>query len=334
MMRNSVLLATLLSATAVSFIACGSGDVDPNANLTEPNRAPTSSGDPSGSSASGSGSNPLSGSSSGSTTSSSGASSSGTPSAACGSTTAVAKGYQANQHLTISGTQRTYAVNVPASYDANRRYPVIFVYHGSGGNGAGAKSTFNFESKHDAEAIFVYPDAQASTGGEWVLDKWDASNNVDIAFLSQTIDAVQAKYCVNQDRLFATGFSNGAFFANHVGCVLSERIRAVAAHSGGGPYTLNGEHYVNGKLICKTPKPHGVLEIIGDADSLLPDVNASRVVWTGNLACSQTQTDIAPSPCKQYSGCSAPFEVCVIPGLGHTPWSQGADTIWSFFARL
>jgi len=256
--------------------------------------------------------------------------SSGTPSVGCG-TAGITPGFKTNQMVTVGSGTRTYAINVPANYDASKHYPVIFAYHGNGGTGAGMKGVFNFEAKHDAEAIFVYPDA---VGGGWTLDKWDATNNPDIAFLESMITSIGAKYCVNTDRVFATGFSNGAFFANHIGCVLGSKIRAVAAHSGGGPYTLNGEHYMNGKLICKSPKPKGVMIIIGDQDGLLSDTEASRVVWTGNLSCQSTQNASTPTPCKQYAGCSSTFKTCVIPGLGHQAWSQGSDTIWNFFAAL
>lgn len=316
--------ASIFVPVCVTCLAFACGSSEKSGDDTSQQTASSSSGGENGTSTSSGSGDP----SSMTAMSSSGA---GTPSVGCGAA-GVTAGFLKNQTVTVGGSDRKYAITIPTGYDAAKKYPILFAFHGNGGNGEGMKSVFNFEAKHGSEAIFVYPDA---VGGGWVLDKWDASNNRDIAFTEALITAVGSKYCVNTDRVFASGFSNGAFFANHIGCVLGDKVRAVAAHSGGGPYTLNGEHYMGGKLICKTPKIKGVMIIIGQNDGLLTDTQASRVVWTGNLSCvNNTENASSPDPCKQYANCSSPFKTCVIPGLGHSLWDKGSETIWNFFAGL
>jgi polyhydroxybutyrate depolymerase len=46
------------------------------------------------------------------------------------------------------------------------------------------------------------------------------------------MDSVSLKYNIDQTRLFATGFSMGAFMANRLGCELNNRLAAIASVSG------------------------------------------------------------------------------------------------------
>jgi polyhydroxybutyrate depolymerase len=249
------------------------------------------------------------------------------PGGAC-DLTAAATGDLPNQRLLVGGTSRAFALSIPGTSDGKKALPVIFVFHGDGGTGISARSYFGFEAKHGNEAIFVYPDG---TGQTWNLDTWDAASNPDVQF----IDAIRAdlakRYCISS--FYATGFSRGGFFANHLGCHRGDVFRAIAGHGAGGPYDGSGTHFdAQGNLVCPT-KPVPTLLVVGSNDDLLNDAVVSRKYWGFANSCQGEATATAPSPCVTYAGCSKTLEWCQIPGLGHAVWPNAADTTWDFFKQ-
>ncbi len=235
--------------------------------------------------------------------------------------------------LTVAGEARGFTVNIPSTYDGRTRFPVVFAFHGDGGNGDGARATFNFEAAHEAEAIFIYPNGR---GGAWDLDSWRVSENRDVQFIDALITHAQARYCVNAARIFAAGSSRGAYFANHIACHRGGTIRGVAAHSGGGPYGIPSRGAVfnaMGQLVCPG-QPTPVLEVIGANDGLLNDARQSRDFWKMKNTCGNGSAASPPSPCITLSGCSKPVKYCEIPGLGHALWANSTDATMSFFAGL
>jgi len=295
-----------------TFLACGGGD-DAGG---DPGGAASSSG-ASGSSSSGGGGGSSSGGSS---------SSSGNPSKGCGQAGAPT-GFQANLGVTAAGANRTYSIAVPATYDPARRYPVVFAFHGDGGDGASARNAFKFETAHGGDAIFVYPNG---TGKTWDLDTFAADKNKDVQLVQALVDSVKTQYCVDEAKVYAAGFSRGGFFANHVGCQLGGTVRAVASHGGGGPYGGNNDYDDNGNLKCPG-QPIAALIVIGANDGLLPDSKSSRDFWRVKNTCKASTDPATPSPCVTHQGCAKPLEYCQIAGMGHQVWAEGSETTWSFF---
>ncbi len=149
-----------------------------------------------------------------------------TPSAGCSKKDPI--GGLRDRHLDVHGTERTYDLEIPSPYDATRSYPLVFAFHGGGGSSASARATFDFSSVARDSAIFVYP---AAMDGNWDLDS-PTDQNADIAFFDALVDSLSASHCVDTQRVFATGFSNGAYFANQLGCRRGDVLRAIAPHGG------------------------------------------------------------------------------------------------------
>jgi polyhydroxybutyrate depolymerase len=105
-----------------------------------------------------------------------------------------------------------------------------------------------------------------------------------------------------------------------LGCLSKTNLRAVVAHSGGGPFGLDGSGTSfdnSGNLICPS-KPVAAMQIIGTSDGLFDDARKARDYWRGANTCTSKTSAYDPSPCVQYSGCAAdrPEVYCEIPGPG------------------
>jgi polyhydroxybutyrate depolymerase len=249
------------------------------------------------------------------------------PSPGCGPANAPT-GLLSGETITVGSETRTYELFVPPSYDGKRAFPLVFVFHGDGGTGAGIRSQFDLEAASQQGAIFVYPDGVGQT---WRFD--DAAGLAkDVPFVDQLISKLGKSHCTDTKRRFAVGFSRGAYFANQLGCFSTSGLRGVVAHAGGGPFGVDGSGttFPNGQLLCPQP-PTAALQVIGTNDDVA-EAQKARDHWQRVNACASSTSPYAPSPCVAYDGCAPDRDeiYCEIPGLGHTIWSRGAEVTWGF----
>jgi polyhydroxybutyrate depolymerase len=234
------------------------------------------------------------------------------------------------------GQERTYALFVPLDYDG-RAYPVVFAFHGDGGTGAGLRDALALEAPANGAAIFVYPDATEASGRSFDLETPLAAN-ADMQLFIDIVDALESTYQIDRGRVFAAGLSRGAFFANFLNCRLGEAsLRAIAAHSGSGPYGPASEYDEEGHFMCAA-RSVAALMIHGTADAIVPlnDALYTRGQWTWANGCADDTIEQPPEPCVVHEGCAAakPVVWCAVDGLGHEVWSEAPLAIWSFFASL
>lgn len=246
------------------------------------------------------------------------------PSPACSK--AAPRGVLAKK-VTVFGKSRSYTLVVPPSYAPGVSQPLIYVLHGHGGSGAQARASFDIEGASGGKALFLYPDG---IGGGWDLDS-DTGKNRDVAFFDAMLAQVQSEYCVDLHRVFVAGFSNGAYMANQLACRRSERIRAVATHSGGGPYdnSPNAKYDEHGALEC-SGKPVAALVLHGTADGTVAPSEGQKSIdhWTHANHCGAPTTSGA---CAIYAGCIHPVIACKVHGLAHSVWPEAPKRAWAFF---
>lgn len=236
------------------------------------------------------------------------------------------------QKITALGKARAYTLVVPAGYQPKTPYPVVFGLHGNGGNANGARASLDLEKHARGQAIFVYPEG---IGGGWDLDGESAKNR-DVALFDAILLALHQSLCIDERRIFVTGFSNGAYMANQLGCRRGERIRAIATHSGGGPYENAGATYdEQGHLVCPG-KAVATLVVHGLSDRSVAPSEGQKSVdhWSFANRCTGGTSPGGPSACVSFNGCAQPVVSCKVPGLGHAMWSEGKRMTWSFFDSL
>jgi poly(3-hydroxybutyrate) depolymerase len=232
------------------------------------------------------------------------------------------------------GTMRTFIVHVPNTYTDP---PLVINMHGMGSNADQQQMYAGFDQVADREGcIVVYPNGIDNT--------WDIMGSTDVDFISTLIDTLAARYPIDLDRVYATGFSMGGYMSHRLGCALGDRIAAIAPVSG-----LNASFFG-----CSPPRAVPVLQIHGTADSvvLFTGVDATVSGWVDRNGCSSTPVTTDPYPSGNpssnawmdaYGPCTDGSEVILIAieGLGHAwpgAWGGGNDVeateeIWAFFSR-
>ncbi len=103
--------------------------------------------------------------------------------------------------------------------DQISKYPVVFVFHGHGGNSRNAQRTFQIE-KHWPEAIAVYmqgiPTPGKLTDPEGKKNGWQSQvgdhHDRDLKFFDAVLGRLRAEFNIDNDRIYSTGHSNGGGF--------------------------------------------------------------------------------------------------------------------------
>ena len=128
----------------------------------------------------------------------------------------------ATLNFKVGNSNRNAVVHVPSGA---AKAPVVFFVHGYGGSGAGFENDTKADKVADREKfIAVYPSA---VGGSWNMN-----DESDYPFLLALLDTVDARYKIDRDRVYCTGFSQGGFISFGLGYKHPEVFAAVAPVSG------------------------------------------------------------------------------------------------------
>ncbi len=253
------------------------------------------------------------------------------PSAGCG-VEGSPVGLQKGLTTTVQGNERAYNVYVPEPYDAEQPHAVIFSYHGVGGTAN--TNQFRLDKNSDANGGFSINVAPQG----WPSQEWDKNHFVpfnleaSVTVFDQVLDELAANYCVDLNRVFVVGHSNGGQMAFHLGCLRGDKIRAILPSGGRcfsygpgicDPYNGGNNQQCSGSV--------SVMSVMGEDDvTRHADEEATLAGYRARQGCGAGTEPVDPSPCLRFQGCNAGEEVatCRIPGLAHALWKDGHDAIY------
>ena len=145
-------------------------------------------------------------------------------------------GNSSNLSIKLSnGDTRTYLLHIPRNYNESTPAGLVLVYAGRGTDNAQAESFTRFSSRsYNPDMLAIYPQGTLDASGE---DVWQGDPNAkvdDVSFTLQLLDHILATYAVDENKIYASGMSNGGgFVANHLACDVdaSKRFAAFGAVS-------------------------------------------------------------------------------------------------------
>lgn len=258
------------------------------------------------------------------------------PSPGCGLAGAPT-GHLDEQTATVDGVDRFYDMFVPTPYDAAKPHAVIFSYHGV--NGTANTNQFQLDTLSTANAGFSINVApQGWTSPEWNETHFVPFNlDASLVVFDQVLDKLAEAYCIDLNRVYAIGMSNGGQMAFHLGCLRSDRLRAV--------FPFGGRCFSYGTGICDPYHDAAnqcgggvmVMSVMGEDDvTRHADEEATVAGFAARQGCSMTKEPVTPAPCQGFTGCDAGAEVatCRIPGLAHQIWKDGLDDIYAVMMSL
>lgn len=239
---------------------------------------------------------------------------------------------------------RDYKVHVPHNYVPGNPTPVIFAYHGGGGDAETImRQSLLSQKSESAGFIVVFPEGTGIAG----LQTWNAGKCCgvaqdkeidDVRFFDEMLIDLAKNFSIDSKRIYATGHSNGAMMAYRLACDRSEKVAAVAPNAG-------HDSYEN----CNPTRPVSIMHFSGLADDRIPyaggscaeldpyscisapDYSAQWAVLDGCSTFVQTYQNGTTS-CFTHQSCNNGAEVtlCAVGNNGHT-WPGGGynvDSRW------
>jgi polyhydroxybutyrate depolymerase len=237
--------------------------------------------------------------------------------AGCGK--AATAGNVQQKQLLSGGVVRNYLLTIPASYDSIAETPLVLDFHGFGSNAVQQSVYTQLDAKGAARGfIVVTPDG--------IDNRWDyTAPSADFTFTADLVRYLDSVLCVDRDRLFTTGMSNGAAFSAAVVCQTDISLDAFASVTALVPACANG---------TKVP----MRAFHGTADPFVSYTIAGPFTasWAARNGCDVTpvETRIEPDIQKRtFVGCDAGLSATLysIEGGGHT-WPDGLIDLPQFGA--
>jgi poly(3-hydroxybutyrate) depolymerase len=218
------------------------------------------------------------------------------PSGGCGKELSDLK--SGTYKITSAGLERQYTINIPANYDKNTPYRMIFGMHMMGGKMSTVVSNKYYElqtyaDKDKVAIIFVAPEGNSDSS------PWRTGDNKDHIFFGDMLKLFKEKLCVDTSRVFCCGFSYGAMVTYSLSLDFTDQLRAVATYA---PANWN---------IWLPTNPHKSIayyQTTGTADDLCKWVNSDAKKEGGKYCVLQHIED---------NGCTVPATIPTATSTTH-----------------
>jgi polyhydroxybutyrate depolymerase len=270
-------------------------------------------------------------------------------------------GIPATRGLTLAsirsgGSERTFRLYLPAGYDPSRPTPLVMNFHGFGGNGFLQERYAHMQEEAEKSGfIAVAPDGTQEPPRWHIYARLEDRYGEDFDFVRDLVDHLGAQLCLDRNRIYAAGISNGGGMSSLLGCELNDVIAAIAPVAGSpfpGP-------------ACRGKQPMPVVAFHGTDDPLVPfeggrsgrfglagrGVRDNMRSWAEHNGCNlalKSERIAGDVLLETYTGCKdgADVQLYVVEGGGHT-WpgahpeirdsatTQSIDAtalMWRFFA--
>jgi polyhydroxybutyrate depolymerase len=148
----------------------------------------------------------------------------------------------------VNGDLREYYVHVPDNYDPDVATPVVFMLHGSSGDGLKFYNISGWTDVGDAENILtVYPSSWSycttDNGSTTNITQWNVfpgsftyctgeTPRDDVKFMRQILADMGEVFTLDESRIYMVGFSAGSQMATRCAVEMSDLLAAVVASTG------------------------------------------------------------------------------------------------------
>jgi polyhydroxybutyrate depolymerase len=251
--------------------------------------------------------------------------------------------------IVSGGVTRTYVLRLPPGYTSTSTWPLLIAFHGGGDTGAGFEQLTNLTALADqVGVIVVYP---SGYGGSWAVGcdctTADAAQIDDVKFTRDLIGQLEDSLAIDPDRVFVTGFSQGAQLVHRLACELADVIAGAASIEG----TLHSLVAAD----CHPARPMPLLMMLATDDPAVRwdgqttstgrfySADETLQFWLAQEACDTTPaTTMLPDKTNdgttvqqdRYLGCArGEVDFYTIQGGGHAwpgspgPWSPANGAV-------
>ena len=225
----------------------------------------------------------------------------------------------------VDGVTREALVSIPEGASKEKPAPVVFGFHGHGGSMRNASRQFGVEEVWP-EAVVVYmqglktPTARDPAGDKpgW-QNRPGIQGDRDLKAFDAFLALIKSKTTIDENRIYATGHSNGGGFTYCLWAGRRDVFAAIAPSSANPP-------------IPESLKPIPVFHVTGKADAIVSYENQVRTVEGVRKVngCDEKGTEWAKD-CTLYKSEKGAPVVWMVHAGGHKYESRAPALIVRFF---
>jgi polyhydroxybutyrate depolymerase len=233
--------------------------------------------------------------------------------------------------LEHDGAMRSYNLYVPADFTGDAALPLVLNFHGFTMTAAQQQAFSLMDAAADAHGLAVaYPQGLGNSWNAGACCGSSMSGTVDdVGFALAVIADVKSRLCIDPQRVYATGMSNGGFMSHRLACDAADSFAAIAPVAGvlGIPFED-----------CNPARPVPVMHFHGTADPIVPyngngfgfvsvaDTIAQWVLHDGCTGEASSVFDMEDAHCEAYDECTdgSHVELCTVENGGHC-WPGNTD---------
>jgi hypothetical protein len=269
--------------------------------------------------------------------------------------------------------ERQFFVRVPADYDENRPYRIVYIGQGCGAQHAGKTNTyplFNEAQGGTEQAIYVgvsVPDNAVNPG---CYDNNTGPKSQEWEAFDLMHSLIESTYCVDNNRIFVAGYSTGGWLSNMWGCYFGgtpsppldqpDLDAGLTERKFSPKWAVRGHANVTGSLPPNQPVPcngpgagiwiHDALDKSNLIETNIKGLELSLKTngCTGNYKegpkkpwePAEQIPGLQGGICQEYTGCPAdvaakyPLVFCTTSGLGHADQASSAIPAFTAFFNL
>ena len=169
-----------------------------------------------------------------------------------------------SRSIEVEGESREYLIHIPISYDSIQSIPLILNFHGWTMSASDQMYVSDMRALSDSEQfILVYPQGTKLWGStHWNVGSWTTGSQAnDLDFIDALTDQLANNYNLDEERIYACGYSNGGFFSQELACQLSNKIAAIG--------TVAANMSIQTVNNCDPSHPVPVITISGTMDNVV-----------------------------------------------------------------
>jgi hypothetical protein len=251
---------------------------------------------------------------------------------------------------------RDFAIEIPAGYDVNHPYPVMFGAAGCGPQPPLTGPAYTVPNENNVIKVGLqqvtlpslyncFADGAMRCAVD-LKNVADCENGPEVPYMLAVIDWVEQNFCVDLGQEFIGGGSSGAWEALLAGCAISDKIRGTYSVAGGlreHRWACNGPSAAF--MIVEdqdTSNPVGPLASLNVAEDTYGSAPARDEILKRNGCVGKETAPYDPKypACVKYTGCPAAYPVvwCDFPKGQHAdPNYNGVNylnAVMPFFMSL
>jgi poly(3-hydroxybutyrate) depolymerase len=162
---------------------------------------------------------------------------------------------------------RRLIITIPKTFSSNHRYPVLFCFHGAGGQAENLSKRWSHNA--DVRGLIVISVEAVQPQAKWnFMDKYQKEEHDDVDFVLKVVNGLIKNNVVDPKAVYATGHSSGGLFCYR----LAKETVVFAALAPMSCGMVKGAHDPGEKT-----KQVSIIQVIGDQDKSFNSSSTPKV---------------------------------------------------------